>query len=247
MSEARSPLEPRLSAPAIDDLLAVQYWPVAGSAGLVADGPALALRVLGVDMAAFRDSAGRLGVLEQACPHVGKPKATLVTGANAGGGLRCKYHGWKFDVTGACTNVPDLPPGNDIVRYMRARSYPVVESGGIVWVSIGGTSTADGQPLAGLPLAVAGGHPRPAVEAHWSQALAGDPLSAMAYPYPWLALTPGNHPQQVHATIAVPIDAGHTQVWDLTCLIPARESGLLASLPSTAAASLQALLAITTH
>ena len=85
---------------------------------------------------AFRDGAGRLGVFLEACPHVGKPKATLSTAQPELDGLRCKYHGWKFDVQGVCVDIPDVPKHVDFSRYPRASRLPVQEVDGTVWVRL---------------------------------------------------------------------------------------------------------------
>ena len=66
------------------------------------DGDPVRVRLLGEDLVAFRDSDGRVGVMEEQCPH---RKASLFYGRNEEGGLRCLYHGWKFDVEGNCTDM----------------------------------------------------------------------------------------------------------------------------------------------
>ena len=85
-------------------------------------------------LVAFRDSEGRLGVLDEHCPH---RLASLALGRNEEGGLRCVYHGWKFDVNGACMEMPTEPPGYNFQDRMRTRSYPVREAGGLVWTYLG--------------------------------------------------------------------------------------------------------------
>ena len=76
-----------------------QYWvPAAMSSELQADGDPMRLMLLGERLIAFRDSEGRVGVMDHRCPHRG---ASLVLGRNEQGGIRCLYHGWKFDVAGA--------------------------------------------------------------------------------------------------------------------------------------------------
>ena len=67
------------------------------------DGPPLRLRLLGENLIAFRDSAGAVGVMDHLCPHRG---ASMFFGRNEEGGLRCVYHGWKFDVSGDCVDMP---------------------------------------------------------------------------------------------------------------------------------------------
>lgn len=64
------------------------------------------MRLLGEDLVAFRDSEGQVGLVDQACPHRGAP---MVFARNEEGGIRCIYHGWKFDVTGQCQETPAEP------------------------------------------------------------------------------------------------------------------------------------------
>ena len=71
------------------------------------DGPPIRLRIMGEDLLAFRDTEGRVGLLDPRCPHRG---ASLFFGRNEEGGLRCAYHGWKFDVHGRCLDLPTMPP-----------------------------------------------------------------------------------------------------------------------------------------
>ena len=85
-----------------------QYWiPACLSSELTADGEPMRLRLLGEQLIAFRDSDGRVGVIEHRCPHRG---ASLFFGRNEEDGLRCVYHGWKFDVEGNCVDMPNVPP-----------------------------------------------------------------------------------------------------------------------------------------
>ncbi|MDQ2735933.1 MAG: Rieske 2Fe-2S domain-containing protein, partial [Pseudomonadota bacterium] len=72
-----------------------------------ADGPQVRVRVLGEDLLAFRDTGGRVGLIEPRCPHRG---ANLFFGRNEEGGIRCAFHGWKFDVDGKCLEMPTIPP-----------------------------------------------------------------------------------------------------------------------------------------
>lgn len=92
------------------------------------------VRLLGEDLVAFRDSSGRVGLLEERCPH---RLASLFLGRNEDGGLRCVYHGWKFDVEGKCLETPCEPKGSTFKDKVRATSYPCVERGGVVWAYLG--------------------------------------------------------------------------------------------------------------
>lgn len=113
-----------------------QYWmPALLSSELSKpDGNPMRLRLLGENLIAFRDTAGRVGIVRNACPHRG---ASLFYGRNEEGGLRCVYHGWKFDVTGKCLEMPLEPPESDYKHKVRAIAYPTREQSGIVWVYMG--------------------------------------------------------------------------------------------------------------
>jgi len=90
------------------------YWmPALMSSELVAEGPPVRLMLLGERLIAFRDSEGRVGVMDHRCPH---RCASLFLGRNEEGGLRCIYHGWKFDVEGNCLDMPSVPPRSSISR-----------------------------------------------------------------------------------------------------------------------------------
>ena len=98
------------------------------------DGKPLRVEVLGESYVAFRNSEGRLGMLDELCPH---RKASLVYGRNEECGLRCLYHGWKFDVEGNVQAMPSEPEGSPLKDKVKARAYPVKEWGGFVWAWLG--------------------------------------------------------------------------------------------------------------
>jgi len=102
------------------------------------DGNPIRLRLLGENLIAFRDSAGRIGLFRNACPHRG---ASLFFGRNEGGGLRCVYHGWKFDVTGRCMEMPLEPAESQSTTTVRAGAYQTRERGGIIWAYLGTRTT----------------------------------------------------------------------------------------------------------
>jgi phthalate 4,5-dioxygenase len=121
---------------------------------------------------AFRDSQGRVGLLEEACPHRG---ASLFFAHNENSGLRCAYHGWKFDISGACLDTPTEPRDSPLKRSVRARAYPCVERGGIVWAYLGPRTAPP--PLPELEPNLADSHgdvDATLVENNWLQALEGD-------------------------------------------------------------------------
>src|ERR1700694_3211345 len=97
------------------------------------DGAPVKARLLGEDLVVFRDSQGRLGVLDEHCPHRG---ASLVFGRNEECGLRCLYHGWKFDVEGKVLEMASEPDGGANRQAIRQKSYPVREGGGFAWIWI---------------------------------------------------------------------------------------------------------------
>ena len=97
-----------------------------------ADCPPVRLRLLGEDLVAFRDSEGRVGILEDGCPH---RRASLWLGRNEENGLRCVYHGWKFDVNGVCVDQMNEPVGFE--EKVKAVAYPVIEQGDVIWTYMG--------------------------------------------------------------------------------------------------------------
>jgi phthalate 4,5-dioxygenase len=123
-----------------------QYWlPALKSSELERDGAPLRLMLLGEKLIAFRDSAGRVGVLDQRCAH---RCASLFLGRNEEGGLRCIYHGWKYDVSGNCIDMPSVPEDQDFKHKVKAKAYRVVERAGLVWVYMG--ERAEAPPLPGF-------------------------------------------------------------------------------------------------
>ena len=94
----------------------------------------LHVRLLGEDMVVFRDSEGRVGALDEKCPH---RRASLVFGRNEECGLRCLYHGWKFDVDGNAVDMSSEPVDAKLRITMKTRAYPVEEAGSFVWVWMG--------------------------------------------------------------------------------------------------------------
>ncbi len=112
------------------------YWlPAIPSSKLDAGGRPYRVRLLGDDLVAFRSTEGIVGVLDERCPH---RKASLALGRNADGGLRCIYHGWKFDPAGALVEAPNHAGDQQkFCAHVRVNRYTVVERGGIVWVWLG--------------------------------------------------------------------------------------------------------------
>lgn len=122
-----------------------EYWiPALKTSELIADGDPTRLLLLGEKLIAFRDSSGRVGVMEHQCPH---RCASLFLGRNENDGIRCIYHGWKFDVDGNCIDMPSVPAGQDFKHKVKARAYRVAERAGLVWVYMGNRV-----PLPPLPM-----------------------------------------------------------------------------------------------
>ncbi len=98
------------------------------------DCPPVRVKVLSERLIAFRDSQGRYGLIDEFCPHRG---ASLWFGRNEECGLRCPYHGWKFDVAGQCVEVPSEPAESGFAKKIKVTSYPLVARGGILWTYMG--------------------------------------------------------------------------------------------------------------
>lgn len=98
------------------------------------DGKPLLVEALGERFVAFRDSDGRLGLLDELCPH---RRASLVLGRNEDCGLRCLYHGWKMDVDGNVVAMSSEPQGSPLLNKVKHRAYPAQEAGGFVWAWLG--------------------------------------------------------------------------------------------------------------
>ena len=113
-----------------------QYWvPAALSSELPdPDGAPVRVRLLGENLIAFRTSSGAVGLIQNQCPHRG---ASLFYGRNEGEGLRCVYHGWKYNAAGRCVDMPAEPAESNFKDKVRAVAYPCVERGGLVWAYLG--------------------------------------------------------------------------------------------------------------
>jgi phenylpropionate dioxygenase-like ring-hydroxylating dioxygenase large terminal subunit len=112
-----------------------RYWiPFLLSADVEADGRPERVKLLGEDLLAFRDSAGALGLVQENCPH---RRASLYFGRNEDCGIRCIYHGWKFDVTGTCVDQPSEPDASNFRDKIHITAYPCVERCGFAWTYMG--------------------------------------------------------------------------------------------------------------
>ena len=102
------------------------------------DGTPVQARVFGEDLVVFRDTEGRVGVMDEYCPH---RRASLVFGRNEDGGLRCLYHGWKMDVHGQVLEMVSEPAASGMAQKVKHKAYPVQEWGGFVWAYMGPPDT----------------------------------------------------------------------------------------------------------
>ena len=140
------------------------------------EGPPVRVRLLGEDLIAFRDSAGAVGLMEPRCPHRG---ANLFFGRNEAGGIRCAYHGWKFDVRGKCLEIATMEPAAPTYEALRARAgvvaYPTAEWGECVWAYLGPAKAMP--PLPELEFALVDGAHRyvskKLQECNWAQSAEG--------------------------------------------------------------------------
>jgi phenylpropionate dioxygenase-like ring-hydroxylating dioxygenase large terminal subunit len=140
----------------------------------------LRMRLLGENFVMFRDSDGRMGAIEENCPHRG---ASLYFGRNEEGGLRCAYHGWKFDVSGKCLAAPTEQPEREerFRTKIRARTYPCHEVNKMVWVYMGPRETPPPFPEFEVNTLPDGFVAEPIImmeEANWMQNMEGDLDSA---------------------------------------------------------------------
>ena len=172
------------------------------------DGTPVRIRALGQDLVAFRDTKGRLGVLDENCPH---RRASLALGRNEECGLRCLYHGWKFDIEGNVLDMASEPPGTRIGEKIKHRAYPVREAGGFAWIYMG---PADAMPEFEAPAFA----PTPAAEVsilkihvpcNWAQILEGQIDSA--------------HSSSLHSSDMVPAEVDSAKATDTNWLRPSTD------------------------
>lgn len=153
-----------------------QYWiPVLQSTDLPEkDGAPLRVRLLCENLVAFRNSDGKVGLLDHVCPH---RCASLFFGRNEENGLRCLYHGWKFNIEGRCLDIPNEPPGSKLNERIRTTAYPCVERNGVIWTYLG-PNRGELPPLPELGWALVGPSQRGALRyqraCNWLQAMEGD-------------------------------------------------------------------------
>jgi len=142
LASERSDLLTRIGPGTAMGALFRSYWLPVLLAGELS-GPDCApvrVKLLGERLVAFRDTRGRLGLIDEFCAHRG---VSLWFGRNEEDGIRCPYHGWKYDVTGRCVDLPSEP---DMCRRIRLKSYPAIEAGGMIWAYLGAPEKAPPEP-----------------------------------------------------------------------------------------------------
>jgi len=121
-----------------------QYWiPAARVSEVERDGPPVRIMLLGEKLIAFRDSSGRVGVMDHRCPH---RCASLYYGRNEENGIRCVYHGWKYDVDGNCVDQANIPERQQFKDRVRAKAYLARERHGVIWIYMGDPAKAPDLP-----------------------------------------------------------------------------------------------------
>jgi 5,5'-dehydrodivanillate O-demethylase len=112
-----------------------RYWhPVAAAGELTDEKPIRAVKILGEELVVYRDKSGKYGLVGEHCPH---RLASLSYGRVDEQGIRCPYHGWKFDWTGKCLEQPAEPPGSTFKDRIKHIAYPVEYLGGLVFAYLG--------------------------------------------------------------------------------------------------------------
>ncbi|MPZ49498.1 MAG: Rieske 2Fe-2S domain-containing protein [Dehalococcoidia bacterium] len=108
------------------------------------DSPPVIIKLLGEELVAFRQTDGRVGVVGARCAH---RRAHLFWGRNEENGIRCVYHGWKFDCEGACVDMPSEPEESNFKDKVRIPAYPTYEVGGVIWCYMGPPEKRPAPPL----------------------------------------------------------------------------------------------------
>lgn len=172
------------------------------------DGDPVKIRLLGEDLVVFRDSDGRLGVIDEYCPH---RRASLAFGRNEECGLRCLYHGWKFDVDGNAVEMSSEPPGTGLVEKVKIKSYPVREGAGFIWTYMGPAETMPEfappvfQPTPETRIATS----KVIINCNWAQVLEGAIDSA--------------HSSSLHSSDMVPAQVAGASVTETNWLRPSTD------------------------
>jgi phthalate 4,5-dioxygenase oxygenase subunit len=183
-----------------------RFWqPVALTEEMQApDSPPVRVNIMGQELVAFRDTEGQVAVLDARCPHRG---AHLFFGRNEECGIRCVYHGWKFDRTGRAVALPNVAPNSNLHKTVRIKSYPAREFGEMVWAYLGpDAAKLPGGKLPELPQLEFALLPatnrfvtKQLFECNWAQIIEGDldtaHFSFLHMPAPSVASTTHAHSQ----------------------------------------------------
>jgi len=187
-----------------------RHWIAACLAEEVAepDGAPRRVRLLGENLVVFRDSKGRLGVLDEHCAH---RRASLVFARNEECGLRCLYHGWKFDVDGNIVDMASEPPGTKVPERVKQKAYPAREWGGFVWTYLGPPQEMrEFEPPAFAPMPdVRVSATKVRVNCNWAQILEGQIDSA--------------HSSSLHSSDMVPAQVEGSTATDVNWLRPSTD------------------------
>jgi phthalate 4,5-dioxygenase oxygenase subunit len=173
------------------------------------DGAPVKVRLLGEDLVVFRDSRGRIGVLDEYCSH---RRASLVFARNEECGLRCLYHGWKFDVDGNVVEMTSEPPDSQAAQRLKHRAYPAREAGGFVWTCLGPPAEMrEFEPPAFAPTPqVRVSATKVRVRCNWAQILEGQIDSA--------------HSSSLHSSDMVPAQVDGAKATDVNWLRPSADT-----------------------
>jgi phthalate 4,5-dioxygenase len=200
----------RVEGPAPMGQIMRRHWIAACLSEEVAepDGAPLRVRLLGENLVVFRDSKGRLGVLDELCAH---RRASLVFARNEECGLRCLYHGWKFDVEGNVVDLASEPPGTNVPQRVKHKAYPAREAGGFVWAYLGPVEEMrEFEPPAFAPTpGIRMSATKVRVRCNWAQILEGQIDSA--------------HSSSLHSSDMVPAQVDGAKATDTTWLRPSTD------------------------
>ena len=134
ISAAQNELMTRIGRGTPAGRLLRRYWQPVGIVDELAGArPAKAVRVCGERLVLYRTERG-YGLMQRHCPHRG---ADLAYGRLEPDGLRCPFHGWKFDAAGRCVETPAEPEGSRMCEQIRTVAYPVVEKSGVLFAFLG--------------------------------------------------------------------------------------------------------------
>lgn len=172
------------------------------------DGTPVRARMFGEDLVVFRDTEGRVGVMDEYCPH---RKVSLALGRNEDGGLRCLYHGWKMDVEGTVIEMASEPAASCMNNKVKHLAYPTKEWGSFVWTYMGPADTIPEftppawAPTADTRVSVA----KVLIPCNWAQILEGAIDSA--------------HSSSLHSSDFVPARVNGAEATEKTWLRPSTD------------------------